>query len=212
MSMSLEDGVRFLRQVLDGSVSGRVSEWPQFRPAIETVLRHVHVGTDGDPQRVTTVPCDCGCGRSCCADCGNDLGFTVKIPSDVMQGIADPFQALQQTQTILRRTQDVMAGAPFTGITIDDLIADYQSDPIMALALAAARDRFRQQRQAKVVQLSTRQTGAARAAATLADAMANFEAGRAMGTHRHGFDAGLEVGATQHGPAPMDDDEPKGAA
>lgn len=208
MSMSLEDGVRFLRQVLDGSVSGRVSEWPQFRPAIETVLRHVHVGTEGDPQRATTVPCDCGCGRSCCADCGNDLGFMVKIPRDVMQGIPQRAHAMEQAQAKL-------SALPPDGVMAPDLIAEYQSDPIIALALTAINEKRRQQAREKIVPfppLLLRQTGAARAAATLADAMANFEAGRALGSHRHGFDGGIEVGATQHGPAPMGDDEPKGAA
>lgn len=29
-------------------------------------------------QKHTLLPCDCGCGRSCCAYCGNDLGFIVE--------------------------------------------------------------------------------------------------------------------------------------
>jgi len=35
-------------------------------------------GCEGSDERATReclVPCDCGCGRSCCAMCGNDLGF-----------------------------------------------------------------------------------------------------------------------------------------
>lgn len=27
------------------------------------------------------VSCDCGCGRSCCANCGNDLGFVLEHPN-----------------------------------------------------------------------------------------------------------------------------------
>jgi hypothetical protein len=35
-------------------------------------------GVAGSPERAckeTLCPCDCGCGRSCCAFCGNDLGY-----------------------------------------------------------------------------------------------------------------------------------------
>jgi len=32
--------------------------------------------------REVLVPCDCGCGRSCCAHCGVDLGFIAEIPDD----------------------------------------------------------------------------------------------------------------------------------
>lgn len=35
---------------------------------------HAAVGQREDA-KATFVPCDCGCGRSCCAFCGNDIGF-----------------------------------------------------------------------------------------------------------------------------------------
>ena len=44
---------------------------------------HGAVGQREDA-KATFVPCDCGCGRSCCAFCGNDVGFVSAAAS--MQG------------------------------------------------------------------------------------------------------------------------------
>ena len=46
------------------------------------------------------VPCDCGCGRQCCAMCGNDLGFITNISpapagGDAGGGDIDDISALQ---------------------------------------------------------------------------------------------------------------------
>ncbi len=74
--------VATLENILNGTISGRISEWPQIKPAIEVVLRHVHHAKGGDPTRQTMLPCDCGCARSCCAACGAELGYTRQIPQD----------------------------------------------------------------------------------------------------------------------------------
>lgn len=39
--------------------------------------------------RETLVPCDCGCGRSCCANCGADLGFLQAPPEPAPSAPAD---------------------------------------------------------------------------------------------------------------------------
>lgn len=36
--------------------------------------------------KATFVPCDCGCGRSCCAHCGVDVGFVQETPSAPVAG------------------------------------------------------------------------------------------------------------------------------
>lgn len=39
--------------------------------------------------RATFVPCDCGCGRSCCAHCGVDVGFVTEPPADSPATLGD---------------------------------------------------------------------------------------------------------------------------
>lgn len=36
--MLVDDAVGILQMVLDGRISGRISEWPQLRPAIQSVV------------------------------------------------------------------------------------------------------------------------------------------------------------------------------
>lgn len=42
------------------------------------------------------VPCDCGCGRKCCAMCGNDLGFIAKPTRPAATGMDDHICILRE--------------------------------------------------------------------------------------------------------------------
>lgn len=90
-----DESVETLRMVLDGRISGRISEWPQLKPAIANLLRRLshRAGDHGAAEhgierstKATFVPCDCGCGRSCCAHCGVDVGFVQETPSAPVAG------------------------------------------------------------------------------------------------------------------------------
>lgn len=43
--------------------------------ALTQQREHGTTGSMEQAGKATFVPCDCGCGRSCCAMCGNDVGF-----------------------------------------------------------------------------------------------------------------------------------------
>jgi hypothetical protein len=93
---SVDDLARNLVATIDNECEGVTAPgvWAA-KEALEAGLRRLshRAGDHGAAEhgierstKATFVPCDCGCGRSCCAHCGVDVGFVQETPSAPVAG------------------------------------------------------------------------------------------------------------------------------